>query len=227
MNLRIALSRVLLIAICFIPAIASADDFAPPPWLRSDPFAVTAEWEFSTPANPTPPDGLLTNVLLKGSDTAPGGTSAAIVGDAGLGWGIGTGDGGWFFPDGGSIRFRMDNVVDQRPIKHLRMQVTHTPGISLALDALPGFNFLSTGSIPGPATIIPHGPVGGPPLHVGTVISWDMFPNPPWEDFMLLISGAGEIDQIVVDTISIPEPAAIMMCAIAMLSGSAFRRRRN
>ena len=64
--LRTAFPRVLLIALGLSPALASADDFAPPPWSRSDPFALTAEWEFSTPANPTLADGGLTNVYTKG-----------------------------------------------------------------------------------------------------------------------------------------------------------------
>ena len=49
---RLLLALVLLVAVSATLASALADDFAPPPWLRAHPNAVTAEWEFLTPANP-------------------------------------------------------------------------------------------------------------------------------------------------------------------------------
>jgi hypothetical protein len=54
-----------------------------------------------------------------------------------------------------------------------------------------------------------------------------MFPNPPWEDFRLLVFGGGEIDQIVVDTISIPEPSSVVLCGIGLLSVAMIARRRR
>jgi hypothetical protein len=219
---RKSLAIVLLSALglTLAPKITAADDFAPPPWSRLHPNAVTAEWEFSAPANPTPPDGPLTNVLVKGSGTVP--TSATITGGpAGLGWGVGDGDGGWFFPGAGDIRFTVDNVIDNEPVKHIWLQVTHTPGLGLAVDPLAGFNFGATGSLPGPVSTISHGPTS-------TIFFWDMFPNPPWEDFQLLVFGPGEIDQIVVDTISIPEPSSVVLCGIGLLTvGLVAQRRRR
>jgi hypothetical protein len=158
-------------------------------------------------------------VGAKGSGTVA--TSAIISGGpAGLGWGIGDGDGGWFFPDGGDIHFRVDNVIDNEPVKHIWLQVTHTPGLGLAVDPLTGFNFATTGSFPGAVSMIPHGPTS-------TIFYWDMFPNPPWEDFRLLVFGGGEIDQIVVDTISIPEPSSVVLCGIGLLSVAMIARRRR
>jgi len=204
-----------------LPCVASADDFAPPPWLRAHPHAITAEWEFLTPANPLGPDGPgpLTNVGTKGTGTVV--SSASISGLAGLGWGIGDGDGGWFFPDGGSIRFTLDNVVDTEPVKHLWLQVTHTPGLGLAVDPLAGFNFGATGSLPGTVSMIPHGPTS-------TIFYWDMFPNPAWEEFRLLIFGQGEIDQVVVDSISIPEPSSLVLSGFGLLAlGLVVRKHRQ
>jgi len=218
---RTTLSLVLLSATCLAlaPTAASADDFAPPPWFRGLPSAITAEWEFMAPANPAGPDGPLTNVFAKGTGGSP--TDAVITGAAGLGWGIGDGDGGWFFPDGGDILFTVDNYVDVEPVKHIWMQVTHTPGLLLGLDPLAGINFASTGSTASPPSMIPFGPTH-------TVFVWDMFPNPPWETFRLLVSGTGEIDQVVVDTISIPEPSTFVMCGIGIVAvGLVARRRRR
>jgi hypothetical protein len=180
---------------------------------------VTAEWEFLTPMNPLGPDGPLTNVGAQGSGSAPGGTLATISSPAGLGWGFGDGDGGWFFPDGGAIHFRVDNIIDLRPIKRIRMQVTHTPLMGFGLDPLPAFNFGATGSVPGPVT-------GTFPAPTHTLITWEMRPNPPWEDFRLLVFGTGEIDQVLIDTISIPEPMTIVLAGVLASYGTFFLRRR-
>lgn len=215
-------SLVLFSAACLTlaPSIASADDFAPPPWFRGLPSAITAEWEFAAPVNPIAPDGPLTNVGIKGSGTAPGGTLATI-GGPGIGWGIGDGDGGWFFPDAGDILFRVDNFIDVEPVKHIWLQVTHSPGLGLAVDPMAGFNFGATGSLPGAVSMIPVDAIH-------TIFAWDMFPNPPWEDFRLLTFGPGEIDQVVVDTISIPEPSTFVLCGIGIVAvGLVARRRRR
>ena len=220
---RKMLSLALFSAICLTlaPTIASGDDFAPPPWDRAHPNAITAEWEFSAPANPSAPDGPLTDVFLKGSGTAPGGTFATISAESGFGWGIGDDDGAWFFPEFGDITFRVDNVVDIEPVKHIWMQVTHTPGLGVAVDPLAGFNFGATGSLAGAVTTIPFDATH-------TIFAWNMFPNPPWEDFRLLVSGPGEVDQVVIDTISIPEPSTFVLCGIGLLSlGLAARRRHR
>jgi len=208
---------VLLSAICQTLAIASADDFAPPPWDRTSPFAITAEWEFHgpPPLNPTPPDGFpLTNVFVKGSGSVA--TSALIFGTPAPGWGFGVLGDGWFFPPGpgpSGIRFTVDNVIDFMPVKHLWMQVTHTPGMELAVDTLAAFNFAATGSTPGPVSKIVHGPIY-------TIFRWDMFPNPPWEEFVLRVGSPGEVNQVVIDTIStgIPEPSTFVVYGIVLLS---------
>lgn len=219
MNRARKLSVVLVSAICLIPVVASADDFAPPPWARALPRAVTAEWEFFTPANPAPPDGPLTNVGAKGSGSVA--TVAEIVGPSG--WGADS-TGNWFFPpstEPQGIRFTVDNVIDLMPVKHIQLQVTHSPGIGLFVDPLPGINFGATGSTPTPPVII----TGSDPLH--TLFVWDMHPNPPWETFFLHVTSPGEIREVVIDTFStgIPEPSTIVVYSlVAMCLGLVVRK---
>jgi hypothetical protein len=219
--------------VCLLaPSLASADDFAPPPWPRSHPHAITAEWEFTTPPpnNPGPPDGPLTD-LSNGGGTVPGGTHVDVFGP-GIGWG-GTSGGNWFFPAGGTgargMRFWVDDVIDFEPFKHLRVQVTSTPGLGLSLDPMAGFNFTATGSTPGPVSVFssPGTSPFGPVTH--TLFTWDMFPNPPWESFTLHVTPGtgGEIRQVVVDTISthLPEPGTFMVYgAIALCLGLVARK---
>jgi hypothetical protein len=218
-------SLVLLSAlfVALSPVATLADDFAPPPWDRSSPFAITAEWEFLTPANPAAPDGPLTNVGAKGSGSVL--TSVDIFGPSG--WGLSSpdfdDDGGWFFPpvtDPRGMRFRVDNVIDHEPIKHLWVQVTHSPGLTMFIDPMASFNLPATGSTPGPVLISVLSPIN-------TLFQWDMFPNPPWEDFTLHVTGTGEIDQVVVDTIStgIPEPTTFVVYGLVLMAvGIAWRR---
>lgn len=194
-----------LVCLVLVPVLAPADDFAPPPWSRSDPYAVTAEWEFLTPANPSPPDGALTNVLTKGSHSVA--TIAEIVGPAG--WG-GDSGGNWFFPpstEPQGIRFTIDNIVDTRPVKNIQVQVTHSPGVGLFIDPLPSLNT----STPTPPVIIS----GSDATH--SLFVWSMFPNPPWETFFLHVTTPGEIREVVVDTIStVPEPSMFVWCGLAL-----------
>jgi hypothetical protein len=211
----------IVLTVCTVVALTApsiyADDFAPPPWPRAHPNAVTAEWEFFAPVNPLGPDGGLTNVGVKG--TGPALTSATVVGTGGLGWGAGDGDGAWFFPAGGSIDITMNNVVDLEPFKYIRVQVTHTPGLPIAIDPMPAANFGATGSV----VVAPPVFVPVDPTH--SLFIWDMSPNPPFEMFSVIVGGTGEVDQVVVDTISIPEPASISIVAIGALA--LLRRRRT
>ncbi len=211
----------LLGVMCFVivlsvAAVASADDFEPPPWDRTDPFALTAEWDFFTDDNPIVPDGGLTNVFGKGSGSAPGGTFASILGPVPPDdpfWG----GNAWSFPDGGVIHIEMDNVIDLEPIKFLWLQVTHSPGTVLGLDPLPTFN-----------SGVPSVPVITPFDLSHTLITWDLIPNPDWEEFDLLVLTPGDIDQIVLDTISVPEPSTFVMCVVGLLSlGFVVWRRRK
>lgn len=223
---RIAVAALLAAACLSVSASAClADDFAPPPWAppgTPNPHAITAEWEFFTDTNPLAPDGALTDLTF-GSGLAPGGNYAFVDGPGGVIWGPGDGDGEWTFPMGGTIHIELDNVLDLEPVKHIWLQVTHSTGASIGLDTLAGFNFAATGSSP-------DGPVVTPfdPTH--TLITWNMFPNPPWEEFNLIVFEDGaSIDEVVLDTISIPEPSTLALCAVSLsaLAFVSFRRRRR
>jgi len=206
------------------PAIVSADDFAPPPWDRPsapNPFAITAEWEFLSSANPLAPDGPLTD-LTSGSGMVPGGISTAfILGDGSEFWSIGDGDGMWSFPTTSTIHFELDNVLDTEPIKNIRMQITHSPGALVLVDPLSSFNLAGNGS----TADIPDVSFFDA---THTLITWNMFPNPPWEEFDLIIPPGTEIDQVLVDTVSVPEPTSLVLCSIgAMVIGAGAWQRRK
>jgi predicted transporter len=54
-----------------------------------------------------------------------------------------------------------------------------------------------------------------------------MYPNPYFEIFDLEIPANSSVDQVVVDTISIPEPSTLMLAALGLLNLLGFHRRRQ
>ena len=222
-NVTIA-AIVSAIGLTVVP-VASADDFTPPPWSRDYTYAITAEWEFATTAailTAIVPDGPLTNVDAKASGTIGGGVSFASVSDGGV-WEAGDGDGKWTFPDApGTIHFEVDNIVDFRPVKHMWVQVTHDPtppssGLGLVPLAFTFDNVVGFGVFQTPVIVEPLS-------DIHTRFRWDIYPNPDWEEFDLIVPEGIGIDQVVVDTISVPVPAALPV-GMVLLGGLAFLRR--
>ncbi len=202
---------------------ATADDFMPPSWNRADPFAVTAEWEFFTSANPLAPDGPLTNVGVKGSGTAPSGSFAHLTGP--IGHIPHDGDGAWVSSlPSFDVHIELDNIVDTEPVKHLWLQLTHNPGNIISIDTLGTANALATGAVP-------DFPVITPIDSTHTLVTWNLFPNPPWEQFNFTVTQGGLdlplLDQIVLDTISVPEPSSIVLAVIGLAIVSLCVRRRR
>lgn len=195
-----------------------ADDIVPPPWDRNDPYAVTFAWEFDddvddlpgNPGNQALPDLAMTGNPMSGIITR------AEIDDS-LTW-----DNGAWTATGGSsgIVFVVDNVIDHRPVKHVRVQVTHSENPSfLGLDSLGGMD-----NKVGPD--LGFSDITTVDLGVGhTLFLFDIFPNPDWETFTLAIGTDTSVSEVVIDTISIPEPVSAY--AAATFAGLLMLRRRR
>lgn len=198
---------VVLTMVC---APALADDFAPPSW-RGDPLSTLYAWEFATNANPLDPDG---SPPMVAGDYGP--LEATING---LTWIQGDGDGAWVCAgNGGSVILDLPNWVDLEEIKYIRVQVTFgsvAPTVSVsAMDF-------------GNETYIDHGRderviVDSTHLYE----DWYIMPNPNWEQIAIAVPVGGSIDEIVVDTISMPEPATLSILALGALAAVVRRKRR-
>jgi len=214
-----------VLTICLISVTAllatnvRADDFAPPTeWVRGDPLSTAMEWEFLTDANGhTGPDG--DTVATVPAPTGSG-TVSIYGGSFGIDpiWSIGDGDGQWSGPANEPIfmEFQIENWEDIEPVKFLRIQVTYggpTPSIS------------SIGAIhqTDPVTIVPTGTTSFSTNQI--LFEYEIHPNPFFELFELEIPVGGSVDQVVVDTISMPEPATLSLLALGGLA--ALRRRRR
>ena len=232
LRLRIGL---LLVAAIIPAAAAMADDLLPPPW-RGQPLTTLAEWEFLSPANPTPPDGTIVPVVGNGG----GGGPLASIGGPIL-WDPFDGDGAWIgnapAPGGppGQISLDIPNWIDTMPLKWVQIQMT----VQRYFDTTDPLNpVLVTPYVDSISAFDPSGPTSSmliqvlPELPVnptdGTFLRtewWKIVPNPDNERIVINVPVDTLVDEIVVDTISfVPEPSSIVMLGIA-IAGLAFRRR--
>ena len=118
-------------------------------------------------------------------------------------------------PDGGFIiTVDLPNFVDELPEKHLRVHIWWT-GLAddLTFPEVAEVTGISDvdGSGAGTAQHAGSSPVqpftqpdGGYQYH-----DWILFPNPDWESISISVPEGLEIDRIVVDTVSIPEPTTL------------------
>lgn len=215
------------ITLLTIGSSARADDFAPP-WYRGHQLSTYSEWEFNTspgsfydiyadvfnfvPGSPSEP--LFTNFPAK----------AEVDQASNWMWIPGDGDGGLTPAPGAnsaSIGLKIPNFVDTQPEKLLRIQITYqiaTPIVS-GVQGWYGFG----GGI-GPI----DGVADGAMLVIGPFHEyqdWIIQPNPSWELIAITVPQGCVLDEIVVDTVSLPTPGALAMLVLGCVCTSARRRR--
>ncbi len=226
----------------WLAAPARADDMNPPniqvtagnntikaeTWNRGDQYSTSAEWVFASapnPANPLAPDG--TGVPLHVGDfhgiTGP----VAVPGP-----GLILGTLGWTNTSATdtTITFDIPNWIDLQPIKYLQIQALYyhpadqqigstTPVISVSgqknnsgviVDFKGSFDYEFL-----PDTQDKH----------YRFAYYDLQPNPDWESVVIAVKPGYTIGQVVIDTISIPEPATASLLLIAGAVGLLRRRR--
>jgi hypothetical protein len=231
-------TNLLLAAAVLLSALGNvlADDITPPPY-RGDPRSTSAEWGFNQHSgdlnDPIFPDGSLLvigdfNTQLNNAfpDGAPH-PSGFAFGDISY-----TGSGWLGGEQTGALAFNVPNWIDQEPIKHLRLQVTWlgnptsgSPGTSVS------GHFVTSGTTPEEAIEIALPRVGMTlPSNNANYFyeDWMIFPNPFWEQVVIQVPFGTMIDQVVIDSISMPEPgsfAITVMGGLGVLAWMARRRR--
>lgn len=194
---------------------AWADDLFPAPWRDfTDPFYTIQEWEFTQPGTPLQPDGEITT--LNPGDPAMF-QAAGVVWDGNF---QNTGLDGYFMPTGtGVMVFGIPNVVDNEPMKYLRIQIN---GI-WDQSPPPVVSFISATKDQQPAvTHFIESDEAIPGFHRWE--DWAIFPNPDDEVIQLIVPGGSFVNQVVIETISFPEPASLSLLTLGGLV--ALRRRR-
>jgi hypothetical protein len=196
-------------ALLLMATSAGADDFAPPLW-RGFPNTTWGQWEFGTD-DQTPPadDGFF----------AFGDPSMTVTPGTNMGW-LDDYEGrqgvwqlsGWF-----DVTLQNDPV--ERPFKDIWLQLTWFPQNETAapvieiLDPEVSEPFVTT-------------PTDDEELSDGwhhTVFHFQIFPNPAEET--LRVQGAINVDEVVIDTRCVPEPATLVLVVTGSIGVILLRRR--
>ena len=216
---RIGLFLIAAMMISILPTMA--DIFAQPDFF-GEPLSYHAEWEFDFLQ--TPITGLYVEVESDG-----GSKNGEFIYDKfwthidldGMGWEMDTADG-----DGGIVNTNRDasfaiqtiNWVDTEPEKYIRVQITYI-GQAPTVAGAHGYWFNEYHGIePANATTNLGYFAADPAVNVDqTHLYSDIFmqPNPDWEQIVVDVPKGTIIDEVVVDSISIPEPSVIVMVLIS------------
>lgn len=212
------LMSFVLVVLVFSSAIAIAHDVSIPDW-RNQNGTTYQHWTFDDGDDPAAPEFM---------NNTYGGASADItLGDFSEGWqyqlgGMGSQTGYWDLGStGGSIVLGIFNRPEPLEYKEIWLQVTYYQGIS----AVPDISVTNAAYLGGNTILIEDTGMGeGWYLNFS---KWRIEPNPSWEEIIITSDAAwgSVIDQIVVDTICIPEPMSLALLAIGALMTLRKKRR--
>ena len=201
---------------------AQADDLNPPPWRLSGPDATVQEWDFKTPTKPLAPDG---NIWGSGGGgfVNPFGTPQLTTGTTSPWTPSFAGRSGVYTlaSPNDVIDFGIPNEPSGQGQKKMWIQISTFNGGTIFTPDV----FISSSSFNGPATVVGSFFMADGWQHI--TYSVDMNTCPEFEqvhitNFSPVVMG---IDEVVIDTICVPEP-----CTVVALGAAAFalvRRRRR
>jgi hypothetical protein len=210
--------------------VSRGDDFQPPNW-RGQLGSTFVGYEFLTNNQTTPPDF---------GFTPYGPPSILVTPGPGAGWWAknphgdlaydpagDSGDGWWNLS--GQIDLTLQNNPVLNPHKEVWIQLTwapQSPGNVPFLFIEDPFQTTPESHTPLVQTTIYNNPASGLTVY-HSVYHIDLIPNPPWET--IHIRGGVNVDELVVDTICVPEPStwALIASSGALIMLPIFRRRKG
>jgi hypothetical protein len=205
------MSRLIKLAVCasiLIPSAAAAHNLIEPLWASAG-GTTFQDWTFDDADNPASPEVIRNEY----------GAAAALiaVGDMGAGWlgslpGLGSQTGFWDLGSGGTIVLDIDNRPLALPYKEIWVQVTYFADISAA----PVVDVPMATLIDSQTVVVEDLGMGGWLLDQS---SWRIEPNPLSEQIIVTADPmwGSIVDQVVVNTICVPEPATTGLLAVGGL----------
>lgn len=126
-------------------------------------------------------------------------------------------------PTSGIYEFQLPNIVDELPIKYLRLQLTWV-GITQPPIGVTSVGMDTGQVVPGVLTYASVPLVFTQPDGGYQYFDFEFRPNPDFERINIQLPPDATLVQVVVDTISIPEPATLLLL---LTSGLVVPRRRR
>jgi len=213
-----------LMAVSLGAGASYADDISIPPW-RGLPGTTSQEWDFLT-GDQTPdseftyaPDG--TEVPY---DNQYGGAEAKYFPGTGQHWWPVLDGRDGVLPLSGAIYLDIWNVPELNPRKEIQLQITWQEQVPKEVPIVT-FEHFEPGSEPFEGHVADQItiPLEGEWKH--TTFDLVITPNPSFET--IRIGGAIDVDQIVVDTICIPEPGSLALLLCGFAAAPLWWRRRR
>jgi len=193
------------------------EDINPPPW-RGDAGSTQQVWEFSTNAQPALPDISINSngmgeVLVTGSFS----TGTQWFDE----WPLteSTHQGVWGYERGENMIATIPNFDVENPIKDIQVQLTYWADFAPTVSVLPEGDELN------PQTMLKVDEIVGTDGYSTAIYQLTIEPNPTWEEIWIRPTNCTTyIDELVIDTICIPEPGTILLLGLGGLS--LLKRRR-
>ncbi len=213
MKLKQYILGCMTVAVVFGSSVASvkADDLYPPPWTRGGPGTTYQAWDFAAIANPVVADTYYN----------PYGTPTATINGGSWSYFYDNHIGVWTLGANDSIDFYVPNTpYDPYYTKEVWTQVTWQPNAGPAPVVTVDY-----GDEQSVVSTLQFTVAAGSGDWLQSVYLADLPINPASED--VIVTETGDVGQVVIDTICIPEPSSLALLALGGISLLSYASRKR